>query len=118
MALCCVICELVPGSTVRLMNSTGDVTTGSEGLLQMRVGGTWKYVCDDKFDANSNGANVACRELGYQSGTHRDGKAPVDSFFDDVECSGNETALADCPRTISENCADSEAVTLACTGLT
>ena len=80
----------------------------------MSAGGTWKYVCDDVFDTNFNGANVACRELGYASGTHSDGLASSDSFFDDVTCAGTEARLVDCPRSSGENCETSEAVTLQC----
>lgn len=88
-----------------------------DGLLQMDLGGSWKYVCDDRFDQNNNGANVACRELGFTSGTHSDGTAPVDSFYDEVNCAGTERALVDCPRGSGEDCLPSEAVKLTCRGL-
>ena len=84
----------------------------------MQVGSTWKYVCDDVFDSNNNGANVACRELGFASGTHSNGVAPYDSFYDDVQCAGTEARLVDCPRSSGENCAYDEAVTLQCAGHT
>ena len=80
----------------------------------MQVGSTWKYVCDDSFDTNNNGANVACRELGYASGAHSNGVASYDSFYDDVQCAGTEARLVDCPRSSGENCGTSEAVTLLC----
>ena len=83
----------------------------------MQVGRRWKYMCDDHFDENNNGANVACRELGYANGTHTDAVTPVDKFgrvYDDVQCTGREKALADCPRRIGENCVRSEAVMLSC----
>ena len=80
----------------------------------MQVGSTWKYVCDDYFDNNNNGANVACRELGYTSGTHTNGYAPYSSFYDDVQCVGTEARLVDCSRTNGHNCGSSEAVTLHC----
>ena len=91
----------------------------------MQVGSTWKYVCDDVFDSNNNGANVACRELGFASGTHSNGVAPYDdafmygsSFYDDVRCTGTEARLVDCPRSSGHNCGTSEAVTLQCAGHT
>ena len=82
----------------------------------MKVGSTWKYVCDDHFDANNNGANVAFHELGFTSGKHSNGKAHIDSFYDDVKCAGTESRLVDCPRGSKENCGTGEAVTLKCTG--
>ena len=105
-----------PASSVRLVSSSGSTVSGNTGLLQMNVGGVWRYVCDDYFDSNNNGANVACRELGYGSGTHSNGRAPVDSFYDNVACTGTESRLVDCPRSSSENCGTSEAVTLTCAG--
>ena len=50
-----------PLSTVWLVTSSGGVQsalTASGGLLQMKVGSSWKYVCDDYFDSNNNGVNV------------------------------------------------------------
>ena len=41
---------------------------GSSGRLQFRLDdGTWGYVCSRGFD--SDAARVACRQLGYASGT-------------------------------------------------
>ena len=103
-------------SSVRLVSSSGVTVSANTGLLQMNVAGMWKYVCDDDFDGNNNGANVACRELGYASGAHSHGTAPVDSFYDNVACTGTESSLVNCPRSASENCGTSEGVTLTCTG--
>ena len=83
----------------------------------MQVDSTWKYVCDDAFDSNNNGANVACRELGFASGTHSNGVAASDSFYDDVHCTGSEAKLADCSRSTGEDCGTNEAVTLQCIGV-
>ena len=79
----------------------------------MRVHGVWKYVCDDSF--SNNGANVACRELGFESGSFSSGaRVPQDLFYDDVSCTGFESSLAHCSRSYSENCGISEGVTLKC----
>jgi hypothetical protein len=106
-------------SKSRLVDSSGNPQAGNTGLLQMKLGSTWKYVCDDKFDANNNGANVACRELGYAGGSHSDGTTNSDSlFYDEVNCAGTEASLADCPHlstSSAENCAANEGVTLTCT---
>ena len=78
--------------------------------------GVWKYVCDDSFASNNNGANVACIELGFVGGTHSDGTAPQDLFYDDIACTGSETRLVECPRGSSEDCGTHEAVMLTCIG--
>ncbi len=89
----------------------------SSGLLQLRVAGVWKWVCDNDFDQNGHGADVAGRELGFASGTHSYGVAPADLFYDGVKCTGAEASLADCPRSNGENCGRSEAVALSCVGM-
>ena len=104
-----------PPSKTRLVDSSGNPQAGNTGMLQMELNGIWKYVCDDDFDGNNNGASVACRELGYTTGSHSDGVAHDDKlFYDNVVCSGAESSLADCPRGNGENCAANEAVTLSC----
>lgn len=103
--------------TSRLVNSHGTLTTGHTGLLQLYVSGVWKYVCDDYFDLNNHGANVACTEMGYKYGKHADGQTPngISDFYDDIKCTGNEKRLADCSRAVGHNCGSGEAVTLSCT---
>ena len=41
------------------------LSNGTFGLLEMYYNGTWGTICDDSFDANSNGCTVVCRALGY-----------------------------------------------------
>ena len=61
-------------------------------------------------------AMVACMELGFSGGSHSDGTAPEDLFYDDIACTGSETRLVECPRGSSENCGTHEAVMLTCIG--
>ena len=99
------------------MDIRGNPTPDS-GLLQLDVGGTWKYVCDDGFNANNNAANVACSELGYGTGSvsFSLGLAPQDDlFWDDMTCSGSESSLAQCTYSTEENCGATEAACLKCT---
>eukprot|EP01051_Picozoa_sp_SAG22_P008268 SAG22_NODE_620_length_8513_cov_3.934870_5_plen_486_part_00 len=74
-----------------------DTTRTGVGTLQAQVRdpqtgqSRWGYVCDDRFDYGSNGANVACHQLGYAGGgVHCDaeivcGAAGCDYAVDDVE---------------------------------
>ena len=80
---------------------------------------SWKYVCDDNFVDNTNGNSVACRELGFSTGTNADVTLPAGNeanFYDDVACVGTEASLKDCPRGGAENCNLDEGVKLTCTG--
>jgi hypothetical protein len=43
--------------------------TDSAGRIEIYHDGVWGYVCDDVVDQNDHGANVACRQLGFTSGT-------------------------------------------------
>ena len=88
----------------------------SEGLLQLFVDGEWKYVCDDVFDNDLNGAFVACREMGFREGTAIKSSVPNDIFADNIKCSGTEYSLADCGRSSSENCKTTDGIYLTCTG--
>lgn len=77
------------------------------GRVEVRVFGEWGLVCDDKFSIRD--ADVICRELGFKMGaadisTHTqirtiNGTQPLTLpiLMDEVECTGNETSLKDCP---------------------
>merc|ERR1711939_675235 len=43
---------------------------GDAGRLMAFHNGEWGTVCDDHFDVNNNGANVACKQMGYASGVY------------------------------------------------
>jgi len=103
---------------VRLLDrDTLQVVTDGYGILQMDVGdGKWKYVCDDVFSYNSNGANVACKELGYTTGTWFRVSTSDSDMYDDVNCDGTESTLAECPRVYPGNCDYTEGIGLSCTG--
>ena len=112
----------IPIENVRLVDDIGNPVAEGYGILQMYATppcshiGEWRYVCDDKFDLNSNGPNVACKELGYLGGTQHD--ATVQGhwvYWDDVQCSGSEISLADCERPNSKSCSANKAVELYCT---
>ena len=61
-SLVIIICGFVGYGDLRISGG------GSSGRLQFRLDdGTWGYVCSRGFD--SDAARVACRQLGYASGT-------------------------------------------------
>ena len=83
---------------------------------------TWGIVCDDHWDDAD--ARVVCRQLGFgNSGTavltH---PSPVSFntpiWLDDVDCTGHEQRLIDCPHNGLENhnCGSFEDAGVTCTG--
>jgi hypothetical protein len=74
-------------------------------------------VCDDSF--NDHAAAVACRTLGYSTGTMinntdtPDGTGPI--VLDDISCDGTESSLFDCDfNVLTGNCTHSEDVGVSC----
>lgn len=102
---------------VRLQDGAGPENGRLEVLLES---GEWGTVCDDRFD--NVDAGVACRELGFSDGTFE----PISRTtiprgtgaiaLDDVECTGTEERLFDCPHRGLEihNCSHFEDVTVTC----
>ncbi|XP_059173734.1 uncharacterized protein LOC131954198 isoform X1 [Physella acuta] len=88
--------------TLALVGSSSNAHTG---LLRVTYLETQGSVCNDKW--NDSSARVACRELGFLDGkayTHfrpsftlNDNAGPF--WISNVECSGNESRLADCKHT-------------------
>ena len=89
--------QSVPGS-LRLMGGSSYL----EGRVEVFHNGRWGTVCSDLWDDRD--AAVACRQLGYHGGTavvmspRRFGEGTGPIYLDDVECSGDESWLIDCPR--------------------
>ncbi|XP_072023149.1 protein bark beetle-like [Amphiura filiformis] len=74
-----------------------DGPTFNEGRLEVFFNGQWGTVCDDYW--GSSDSMVACRQLGYLSGSatysYRYGTTgPI--WLDDVGCSGDELVLWNC----------------------
>ncbi len=95
---------------VRCVPGEGDIRlvggpSGMEGRLQVYYAGAWGDVCDDYIDGrfysgvSPYGADIVCQQLGYKTGTFVDGyDAPSDDFLlDDVNCTGTEKRIVDCP---------------------
>ena len=99
--------QAVPGSYVdgdlRLVNGA----VPNEGRLEMYVDDQWGTICDDYWTDDE--ADVACRQLGYEQGSVRNGGRFLQSHFgaadegvpiwlDNLLCEGDEAGLMDCPR--------------------
>lgn len=94
-----------------------DGASANEGRLEVFHNGQWGTVCDDSFSAETDGF-VACRQLGFAGADAVTDPTPgVDPIWmDDVECTGSELRLVDCPFSGwgVENCSHSEDVGLIC----
>ncbi|XP_071504514.1 scavenger receptor cysteine-rich domain-containing protein DMBT1-like [Diadema antillarum] len=102
-------------NTVRLV----DGPDPSEGRVEVYHNGEWGTVCDDYFGIED--ANVVCRMLGFEGAEtysccaeYGQGVDPI--LLDDVECTGTENNLADCPHREygQHNCGHSEDVGVNC----
>ncbi|KAM9847935.1 neurotrypsin [Aulostomus maculatus] len=85
------------GIPLRLVGGLEDF----EGRVEVYHDGKWGTVCDDQWD-NTN-AEVVCRQLGLGGvakawkGAHFGrGSGPI--FLDEVQCTGNELSLEECPH--------------------
>ena len=106
-----------------MVDNDGNVVQGSSGILQMYAAPLgsqtkeWRYVCDDLFDENANGPNVACKELGHNAGgTQRDAtiQAAAWVYWHEVRCNGSENSLVNCDWSKPGKCLAKKAVHLTC----
>ncbi len=96
-------------------------SSSSEGSVRICHDNEFRSVCDDFF--THRGAGVVCRQLGYATGvpTYRSrfvgDTGAVSYWLDDVNCSGTEANLGDCPHPGwgRHNCVASERVGVICT---
>ncbi|XP_076455166.1 scavenger receptor cysteine-rich domain-containing protein DMBT1-like [Babylonia areolata] len=98
-----------------------------EGRVEIQVNGTWGTVCDDNWD--SKDAKVICRMLHMpttnviaRAGGHfplpTNASQATPIWLDDVECTGNETSIAQCAHTAwgHTNCHHNEDAGVVCLG--
>ena len=74
-------------------------TSAGEGRVEVYLNGEWGTVCDDNWDIND--ATVACQQLGHLRAVNAlggsyfgEGSGPI--WYDNVDCVGNETNIAQC----------------------
>ena len=106
-------------TVVPLADQEGDVriTKGEDyrGPVEVYINGTWGKVCDDMF--RDVGARVACGQLGFSGGSESnddDDLVGVPFVMDNVDCSGDEERLIDCPYLTEFDCDGSETVHVLC----
>ncbi len=89
-----VVVIIIIECVLRLSNGAFDW----QGIVYVRIKGEWRGVCHNSFDEID--AMVACRQLGYDNvlifGIFREVN-PIKYWIDDLQCSGSENKLCDCP---------------------
>ncbi|XP_060587607.1 deleted in malignant brain tumors 1 protein-like isoform X3 [Ruditapes philippinarum] len=101
---------------VRLVNGSSQY----EGRLEVWHDGSWGTVCDHEFTALS--ARVVCKMLNYEVsvpvvyGSAHFGAGTLLIHLDDVNCTGSELSIFDCPHSDwgSNNCGHGEDVGIYC----
>ena len=89
----------LPGRVEGTCTPGSDCSSTLDGRVEVYLSGRWGTVCDDRWDDTD--ATVACRQLGYHSGTAHglahfgQGSGPI--WLDNVSCTGRESRLIDCP---------------------
>ncbi|NXQ87404.1 MARCO protein, partial [Nyctibius grandis] len=89
---------------------------GRRGRVEIFHQGSWGTICDDGWSTVD--ANVVCRMLGYYRATAAftaaGGTGQI--WLDDVNCSGNEHSIFDCPKPDwgVNNCSHSEDAGVEC----
>uniref|UniRef100_A0A452SES3 SRCR domain-containing protein n=1 Tax=Ursus americanus TaxID=9643 RepID=A0A452SES3_URSAM len=102
---------------LQLVNGSGRCS----GRVEVFYHGQWGRVCDDHWDMNE--ADVVCRQLHCGRAL----AAPVEAQFgqgegkfllDDVDCTGRESFLGQCPHTdwTLHNCGPGEDASVVCSG--
>ncbi len=102
-------------NVVRLEGGSGP----HEGNVFVKLTPDSEYgqVCDDLWDIVN--AGVVCRQLGFEGAVRATiesefGAGSNDFAMDNVQCTGSEDILQDCPFSATEDCAGSELAGVEC----
>ena len=97
----------------------GGATPG-DGRVEFCYNNDWGTVCDDSWGTTD--ASVVCRQLGFSAtgaiafsrASFGQGTGPI--LLDDVNCTGTESRLADCPANAigTHNCRHYEDAGVSC----
>nr|XP_021559508.1 putative DMBT1-like protein [Neomonachus schauinslandi] len=115
---CTIFASLKDWPQLRLVNGSGRCS----GRVEVFYHGQWGRVCDDHWDMNET--DVVCRQLNCGRAL----AAPVKAQFgegegqfllDDVDCTGRESFLGQCPHTdwSLHNCGPREDASVVCSAL-
>ena len=103
---------------VRLM-TVDNVESKTEGRVEVRLDGKWGQVCSDGF--SSKDAAVACRSVsGKAQGTVVNGQhglGPDPIVIGELECTGNEKDLLECPYVRQNSCRVGTVAAVKCNSL-
>ncbi|XP_078080868.1 lysyl oxidase homolog 3B-like isoform X2 [Mustelus asterias] len=90
-----------------------------EGRVEILKGDEWGTICDDRWNAQS--ASVVCRELGFGSAKEaltgaRMGKGMGPIYLNEVQCTGFEKSIWDCPakNITQDDCKHTEDAAIRC----
>uniref|UniRef100_A0A3B4AYR2 Soluble scavenger receptor cysteine-rich domain-containing protein SSC5D n=1 Tax=Periophthalmus magnuspinnatus TaxID=409849 RepID=A0A3B4AYR2_9GOBI len=98
--------NVIDRKPIRVVNGT----TRCSGRVEIYHAGQWGTICDDHWGMQE--ANVACRELDCGNAVAVKykafyGKGTDQVWMDDIDCTGRENALSECPhRGFGENDCD------------
>lgn len=103
--------------TLRLVGSVNSY----EGRVEVFYEGEWGTVCDDYWDIAE--AIVVCRQLGFSGASDVSieagfGEGVGAILLDNLQCTGDEERLEDCPSNgwREENCSHQEDAGVICIG--
>uniref|UniRef100_A0A8C3G6B5 Soluble scavenger receptor cysteine-rich domain-containing protein SSC5D n=1 Tax=Cyclopterus lumpus TaxID=8103 RepID=A0A8C3G6B5_CYCLU len=106
---------IVTNRPIRLMNGTGRCS----GRLEIYHNGQWGTICDDRWGMQEG--TVACQELNCGSALSvkynaHFGRGHGQVWLDDVECTGHEKSLSDCPHRVfgEHDCDHNEDASVVC----